>query len=198
MRTRSSRLLVAVLVLTAATVLGTGVVLADWDVDDQLWTNSCNGVEKDPVNIMFRGNGTISAALSHWDWHMPNWDYVEYDSTLSFKVHGACIDHEDNRMDPIWFNIRDHTRFVNGDYDDIQGDWSAAAAHHDTCVPHAGIDFDETRDKARNGFINGNHYTVLHQTFSPGSVYVNCFGSGWHEEFDGKVAWISIPNTNHT
>ena len=40
MRVRSLHLLVAGLVLTVATVLGTGIVLADWDVDDRLWANS--------------------------------------------------------------------------------------------------------------------------------------------------------------
>ncbi len=197
MRVRSLHLLVAGLVLTAATVLGTGIVLADWDVDDRLWANSCNGAEKDPVNIMFRGDGSTGDALAEWDHHMPYWDDVQYDGTLHFKVHGTCAEQEAKRMDPMWWFIRDHARFVDGDYDQTEEDWSAAAAHHDTCLPHIGVEFDDKRDKARTGFINGGHYTELRSTFSSGSVYVICLSTGWYESWDGDVAWISIPGTAH-
>ena len=197
MRICSLHLLVAGLVLTAATVLGTGIVLADWDVDDRLWANSCNGAEKDPVNIMFRGDGSRGNALAEWDHHMPDWDDVQTDTELFFKVHGACREREDKRMDPDWWFIRDHARFVDGDEDQTEEDWSAAAAHHDTCLPHIGVEFDDKRDKARTGFINGGHYTELRSTFSSGSVYVVCMNSGWFEDWDGDVAWISIPGTDH-
>ena len=146
---------------------------------------------------MFRGDGSMSDALSEWDHHMPYWDDVQSDSTLYFKVHGTCTAREDKRMDPDWWFIRDHARFVDGDYDQTEEDWSAAAAHHDTCLPHIGVEFDDKRDKARTGFINGGHYTELRSTFSSGSVYVVCLGNGWYESWDGDVAWISIPGTAH-
>ena len=139
----------------------------------------------------------MSDALSEWDHHMPYWDDVQSDSTLYFKVHGTCTAREDKRMDPDWWFIRDHARFVDGDYDQTEEDWSAAAAHHDTCLPHIGVEFDDKRDKARTGFINGGHYTELRSTFSSGSVYVVCLGNGWYESWDGDVAWISIPGTAH-
>ena len=155
MKIRSAYLCVVVLLLTATAIFSTGIVLADWNVDDRLWANKCNGAEKDPVNIMFRGDGSMADALSEWDHHMPYWDDVQSDSTLYFKVHGTCTAREDKRMDPDWWYIRDHARFVDGDYDDAEEDWSAAAAHHDTCLPHIGVEFDDKRDKARTGFIMG-------------------------------------------
>jgi len=195
--TRSIQLLVATLLLAAFAGYGTGIAMADWDVDDRLWANNCNGAEKDPVNIMFRGDGELDEVLDEWDHHLSDWDEVKSDSTLYFKVHGTCTAQEAKRMEPMGWWTRDHVRFVEGDYDSTEEDWTAAAAHHDTCLPHAGVEFDDKRDKARTGFINGGHYTELRSTFSSGSVYVICFTSGWYESWDGDVAWISIPGTAH-
>lgn len=194
---RSIQSLVAALLLAGFAGYGTGIAMADWNVDDRLWANNCNGAEKDPVNIMFRGDGGIRNALSEWDHHMPYWSEVQSDSTLYFKVHGTCTAREDKRMDPMWWFIRDHARFVEGDHDDTEENWSAAAAHHDTCLPHIGVEFDDKRDKALTGFVNGGHYTEIRATFSSGSVWVVCGVHGWYESWNGDVAWISIPGTAH-
>ncbi len=181
-------------VVAALTMLSVffGVASADLNFGHRIYsTSTCGGAQKDPVHLMFWGNGVLSVTLNEFASHV-GWSYTD-GSTMYFADHGVCTSQDAQRASaPDYYWQRGHIRFEYVEYYSPYYYYTIAAAHMDWCYPHVAIDYDYVRDALANAFAAAGHSVQSRAWSSPGSIWVVCLGDGWYEYFDGNWKLIEL------
>lgn len=196
---RKSVVIVVSLLLSAAAFVG--VVSAHYYTGIYIYEG---GAQKDPMNLTFYSNATLSGAVDHVVHHEVTWT-DDRGGPAQFWDHDAFRDAQAQRGECVECN-RPHIRFLQGaDADSTWGTYTVAAAHYENVVyfvggcgafNHVVIDFDGQRDQVQRIMHNsdpGDHpdwdlYAYNNNTApSP-----QCDGS-MPQSNDGLTAWQNIP-----
>jgi hypothetical protein len=156
---------------------------------------------KDPVNVIFSGNGSRPTSVGHVFHHMP-W-FNTWGTNMTFVDHWVTEGTDYQTADTPWFwaGARHHQRYNQGaDADPNPGGWgiwTQGPIHYEvvsTFPPcgHMAVTFDGAKDLMRDAFAwNGQHIW--------GEVYIGndqaslqCNQQLWTAG-DGYLLWLHIP-----
>jgi hypothetical protein len=135
-------------------ILGVGIVTADLSFSGYIW--ACDGsgtcVGEDPINIVFRLNGTVANSLDHVSHHL-GWS-DQGGSNLSFYDHFTVFENmEAQRASACLPCNRYHQRYNQGNDDGGPGwgTWTMGPVHWEdmTWCGHASRTFDGARNTYR-------------------------------------------------
>lgn len=155
----------ALAILAASTLVGFTIgssQTAQADVSFGLYIRDSGlSVNKDPINLAFTGNGTLSSTLTHFADHTGWTD--EGGTTMYFQDHGSWEAHQAQRASRCLACTRDHIRFnQSNDAGPLGwGTWTMAAVHFEeiTWCGHASKNFDNPRNSIESVF-DDTHNTV--------------------------------------
>lgn len=152
---------------------------------------------KDPVNLLFRQNATLSNVNTHFAHHL-GW-YATDGSTMLFIEHSAYTPQDNQRAsETSWSGFpRYHIRFKEGLHYDTggYGYYTIAAVHQDklalSCPGHRGTNFNSLRDNVAMYFQSGGHAMAWNGYWQGNTLgSVNCDSSVSYGDGYLHVIWI--------
>jgi hypothetical protein len=187
----------SVLVLLAALLVGFASAVPDTaraDVNFGLYIRaSAGGVNKDPVNLAFTGNGILGYSMGHFGHHM-GWAYTG-GSTMYFQDHGSWEPHQDQRATGCDICTRDHIRWNQSNDAGPAGwdTWTMGAVHYEVSVPcvHSSRSFNDPRNVIADTMDNYSEHLAVWQYWGNTAASQQC-DSVWTSG-DGWIVRINIP-----
>jgi len=184
---RLFRFTIALMIASTILIFHTQVSLAHLAFDPYIYSGSAI---KDPINIIFVVNGTLSNSTWEIGYHFGWTD--QGGSTLQFKEHSVTENMQAQRASACLACNRYHNRFNQGNDSggSFWGTWTMVPVHHDVLrwCGHIADTFDGARDYIISGMVATHSWGYYYLGNSAATQ--QCDGS-WIAG-DGWAKYVSI------